>query len=69
MKNLKVLKSGFADDDVKLAWYWLLRIPFYTVSPSLRVRRKKPPPVGLKFIGSYHASWLEYGMASLGLLG
>ncbi len=69
VKNLKVLKSGFADDDVKLAWYWLLRIPFYTVSPSLRDRREKPPPVGLKFIGSYHASWLEYEMASLGLLG
>ena len=67
VKNLKVLKSGFADDDVRLAWYWLLRIPFYTVSPSLRVPRKKSPPVGLKFIGSYHASACE--ILSLGLLG
>ena len=73
VKNLKALKTGFPDDDVKecvkLAWYWLLRIPFFTVSPSLRVpREKKPPPVGLTFIGSYHASWFEYEMASLGLL-
>ena len=68
VKNLKVLKSGFAEDDVNLAWYWLMRIPFYTVSPSLRVRRerKKPPPF-LRFIGSYHASWHEYEMVSLGL--
>ena len=63
VKNLRLLKSGFPDDDVKegvkLAWYWLLRIPFFTVSPSLRVPREKPPPLGLKFIGSYHASWCE----------
>jgi len=62
VKNLKALKTGFPDDveeGVKLAWYWLLRIPFFTVSPSLRVRRKKSPPLGLKFIGSYHASWRE----------
>ena len=68
VKNLKALKTGFPDDvkeGVKLAWYWLLRIPFFTVSPSLRVRRKKSPPLGLKFIGSYHASWRE--QLSLGL--
>ena len=38
VKNLRLLKSGFPDDDVKecvkLAWYWLLRIPF---SRSVRV--------------------------------
>jgi len=68
VKNLKALKSGFPDDvkeGVKLAWYWLMRIPFYTVSPSLRVPRKKSPPLGLRFIGSYHASWRE--QLSLGL--
>jgi len=63
VKNLRLLRTGFPDDDVKegvkLAWYWLLRIPFFTVSPSLRVPREKPPPLGLKFIGSYHASWCE----------
>ena len=68
VKNLRLLKSGFPDDveeGVKLAWYWLLRIPFFTVSPSLRVPREKSPPLGLKFIGSYHASWRE--QLSLGL--
>ena len=68
VKNLKALKSGFPDDveeGVKLAWYWLLRIPFFTISPSLRVPREKSPPLGLRFIGSYHASWRE--QLSLGL--
>ena len=68
VKNLKALKTGFPDDvkeGVKLAWYWLLRIPFFTISPSLRVPREKSPPLGLRFIGSYHASWRE--QLSLGL--
>ena len=73
VKNLKLLKSGFPDDvkdAVKLVWYWILRVPFYTVSPSLRDRREKPPPpddeLGLIYLGSYHASTCE--MLALGML-
>ena len=77
VKNLKLLKSGFPDDvkdAVKLVWYWILRVPFYTVGPSLRVRREKPPPpddeldneLGLIYLGSYHASTCE--MLALGML-
>ena len=29
-----------------LAWYWLVRVHFYTLSPKLRRKSSKPPPSG-----------------------
>jgi len=36
-----------------LAFYWLFRTPFFTISPKLRPKTDKPPPAGWRFLGSY----------------
>ncbi|RLG63819.1 hypothetical protein DRO21_05235 [archaeon] len=53
MKNLRALEENGIDEDLSLAWYWLLRVPFYTLSPKLRKPKKKSPPSGLLFLGAY----------------
>lgn len=43
----------------ELAFYWLLRIPFFYTSPTLRNRREKPPPAGWRFICSTYEDMLQ----------
>ena len=60
VKNLKSALEGEEDEkDPTLAWYWLVRVPFYTLSPNLRKPQEKPPPSGLVFLGSY-SEWDIY---------
>lgn len=54
IKNLEsALEGAEGEKDFTLAWYWLLRVPFYTLSPKLRRPQEKPPPSGLIFLGAY----------------
>ena len=54
IKNLNSALEGAEEEkDPKLAWYWLVKVPFYTLSPKLRKPEEKPPPSGLVFIGAY----------------
>jgi len=58
IKNVSEAKKSAenpeAATDYLIAWYWLLRTPFFTCSPSLRPKKEKPPPAGWEFIGSYY---------------
>lgn len=47
-----------------LAFYWLFRTPFFTISPKLRVVYDKPPPAGWRFLGSY---WV-WELSALGII-
>jgi len=51
---------------IKIAWYWLLRIPFFTCSPSLRKKKEKPPPAGWQFLGSYTEDQIEHIIQNFG---
>jgi len=71
IKNLR-LTTGEIDEPEqrikalkKLAFYWLLRIPFFSCSPNLRVKREKPPPSGWIFLFSIneHEYWDAIQMA------
>ncbi|ADB58901.1 hypothetical protein Arcpr_1858 (plasmid) [Archaeoglobus profundus DSM 5631] len=61
IKNLNsALEGTDKEKDPKLAWYWLVRVPFYTISPKLRKPQENPPPLGLVFLGSYSEWDLSY---------
>lgn len=74
IKNVFDIIEDPEEDDInkiiKIAWYWLLRIPFFTCSPSLRPKREKPPPAGWQFLGSYTEDQITHIMEnySFGLL-
>lgn len=53
IKNLKFVLKKFGED-IKVAWYWLMRIRFYTLSPKLRHPKEKPPPSRYIFLGAYY---------------
>ena len=64
IKNLISALKGCSDEKEKdlttLAWYWLVRVPFYTLSPKLRKPSPKPPPTGLIFIRACTEDDLAY---------
>jgi len=39
-------------EESRLAWYWLLRVPFYSCSNNLRPQKQRPPPQGWIFLFS-----------------
>ena len=49
----------------EIAFYWLLRLPFFTVSPKLRKKKEKPPPAGWKFIASTYIDNLHEYLDSI----
>ncbi|GEM_PF-1973511 len=66
IKNVFDIIEDPEEDDInkiiKIAWYWLLRIPFFTCSPSLRPQKEKPPPAGWTFIGSFTEDQIHHIM-------
>lgn len=44
---------------VQIAFYWLFRLPFWTASPKIRVKRERPPPSGWQFLTSLYEWQLE----------
>jgi len=67
VKNLKLVLNKFEDKKaerkalMRLSFYWLFRIPFYTCSPKLRPKTEKPPPSGLIFL--FSVRWEDYDEA------
>jgi hypothetical protein len=53
----EIAESGELDKikNLKLGFYFLTRSRFYTVSPALRDRKPKPPPLGdWQFVGTFN---------------
>lgn len=65
-QEVKQIQQALDDDkpvklkNKALAFYWFLRLPFYTLSPKLRPPKPKRQPAEWKFIGSCYIDELEH---------
>ena len=65
VKNMLIASKKIDDPEErikahkKLAFYWILRIPFFSCSPTLRPRKEKPPPSGWIFLFSTTIEYYE----------
>ncbi len=50
---------------IQITFYWLFRLPFWTASPKIRVKRERPPPSGWQFLTSLYEWQLEWWDVSI----